>query len=163
MVDYVDTLDASLDLNFGSSEHLTGELGLQWLPTANLQCCLNDNNYNITSSNLSLNGSPMTLTGIPKNAFPSSIGTFTTALSPLNLVVLGLTTNFLPPNPTYANSTLNRAPGTSGTVTVNSEHLNSHSPARRLAVVRHRAWWIERRRMVEAPQGEGFELRPRRQ
>jgi hypothetical protein len=61
---YVDTLDATLDLNFAGGE-LTGGLDLSWEPLGGINGgrLLNDvNNYEITGSNLSLNGAPLPLT-----------------------------------------------------------------------------------------------------
>jgi hypothetical protein len=44
-------------------------------------------------------------------------------------VLLGIDTDFLPPNPTFANFLINGTPATSGTVTVNSETLATPLPA----------------------------------
>lgn len=159
MVDYDDTLDANLNLNFGSSEHLTGELGLQWLPI--VTGCCRSSDYVLTSSNLSLNGIPLVSAGIPPNAGPANTVEFFTGPSgqlqvfPGNdFVILGLNTNFLPPNPTFANFVLNRTHGTSGTVTVNSEHLIATPlPAAlsmfgtALAGLGGAGWWKRRRKV----------------
>jgi hypothetical protein len=130
---YVTELGASVDLNLGSSTQLTGTFDLGWLPVGfgGAACCRVNDYYFTNPPSLSLNGVPVTLTGIPENAFPSdgTIGIFVPSIGPLDFYILGINTNFLPPNPTFANFLLDGSPATSGTVTVNSETLATPLPA----------------------------------
>jgi hypothetical protein len=119
---FVSSLDADLNLNFGS-DTLIGSIGLEWQPGSKGGKV---NDYVLTDSNLSLNGVPLLQTSAPPIAFPNygtTVEVFTKSLAPFGLVVFGVNTNVLPPNPTFSNFWLQGAPATSGTVTVLSETL----------------------------------------
>lgn len=93
--------------------------------------CCRVNDYILLDSNLSLNG---THVGAPlgaQNAFSydgTTVELFVPT-GPLGFVVFGVNTDYLPPDPTFANFLLNGTPATGGAVTVPSETLATPLPA----------------------------------
>jgi hypothetical protein len=129
---FVSDLDADLNLNFGSSTQLVGSIDLTWLPVGfgGAACC-RVSDYILLDSSLSLNGVPLTPTGIGQNAFSydgTTVEIFA-PVSPFGFPVFGINTDYLPPNPTFSNFLLAGTPATSGTVTVLSETLATPLPA----------------------------------
>jgi hypothetical protein len=123
---FIDTLDASVNLNFGSTTQLTGTFDLGWLPIDSGRNYGGErvNDYYFSDPpNLSVNGFPLTLSGLPPASGPGdgTIGIFIPSGGTVALYFLGLNTNYLPPNPTFANFLLGGIPATGGTVTVLSE------------------------------------------
>jgi hypothetical protein len=152
---YVDYIDTTLDLNFGSNQNLTGNLDLQWLPVGfgGAGCC-RVIDYIVTDSNLSLNGNPVGAPFNVQNAFPyngTTVQVFIPNTPPLNFIVLGVNSNYLPPNPTFANFLLNGSHATGGTVRVNSEILATPLPAAlplfgtAIAGLGGAGWWKRRK------------------
>ena len=74
---YVDTLNADVNLNFGSSEQLVGTIDLARVPYPPLAPCCFSGPYYLSGANLSLNGTSLNSVGIPLNAGqPGTVGWF---------------------------------------------------------------------------------------
>jgi hypothetical protein len=117
---FIENLDADVNLNYGSSEQLTGSIDLTYNP---YDFHPGSNPYNLTAS-LSLNGTPLTPVFIGNTGYPGTQDYFT---------------SFTPGGPALFNLEINTADignlnfadfvgATSGTVTVLSETMGTPLP-----------------------------------